>query len=428
MHDKRQSQNSLSPTISRAATAAPAIIFVLVLMLVFTQPVPAQTYKVIHNFTGGPDGGWPSDTLTIDTAGNLFGTTLIGGSGEGNGAVFKLSKQDSAWVLTSSYQFQGAGNPFAGVVFGPDGGLYGTTQGEGDGVNCGMVFKVIPPTQTPPNTMGGWTETVLYSFLGGSDGCGPYLGDLIFDQSGNIYGTTAGGGGPSNAGTVFKLSPSRGGWTESLLYSFNGGSDGANPYSSVVFDQAGNLYGTTGSGGNYGYGTVFELTPSGSGWTKKTLYSFQSRYDGASPYGALIFDGSGNLYGTTAEGGHLNWGGTFYKLTANGGNWTETVLYAFTGGGGPMATLVMDRAGNFYGTTYQDGAYGYGAVFKLTLSDGTWNYTSLYDFTEPFGTDGGLPAGGVVFDTNGNLYGTASRGGTGQGCEFGCGVVWEITP
>jgi uncharacterized repeat protein (TIGR03803 family) len=425
MHGEQQFCNSLFYIIARATSAVLALAMVFGLILISTQPARGQTFKVIYTFTGGPDGGWPTDTLIMDTAGNLYGTTLIGGSGEGNGAVVKLSKRGSAWVLTSSYQFQNGANPYAGVVFGPDGSLYGTTYEGGSG-RCGMVFRLAPPTQTPSNAMNGWTETVLYNFLGGSDGCYPEFGDLIFDQSGNIYGTTANGGGQSNAGTVFKLSYSAGAWTESLLHSFTGGSDGGYPISPVVFDQAGNLYGTTEDGGVYSQGTVFELTPAGSGWTKKTLYSFQSRNDGASPYGGLILDRSGNLYGTTEEGGHLNWGGTFYKLTSSGGSWSETVLYAFTGLAGPMATLVMDAAGNLYGTTYEDGAYGYGAVFKLSLLDGTWTYTSLYDFAD--GNDGGLPAGGVMFDANGNLYGTASHGGTGSGCDFGCGTVWEITP
>ncbi len=302
MPGKKQSQNSLSCTIVHAGTLSLALVFVLALTIVVAQPAQAQTFNVIHNFTAGPDGAMPGDGLIMDTAGNLYGTTYYGGIGGEDGVVFKLSKQGSGWILTATYEFQGGTdgtNPMAGVVFGPDSSLYGTTERGGDpNCSCGTVFKLSRPSQT---TTDGWTETVLYRFLGGSDGSQPELGNLIFDQSGNIYGTTS-GGGPHNAGTVFKLTYSSGGWTESILYSFAGGSDGANPWSGVTFDQAGNLYGTTESGGNYyGYGTVFELMPSGSGWTKKTLYSFQSRNDGAYPYAGVSFDRSGNLYGTTPD-------------------------------------------------------------------------------------------------------------------------------
>ena len=233
-------------------------------------------------------------------------------------------------------------------------------------------------------------------------------------------------------GTVFKLTPSNGGWAESVLYSFTGGSDGASPYSDVILDQAGNLYGTTWQGGvsgcafGTGCGTVYQLTPSGSGWKENTLYSFQSATDGGNPPAGLIFDPSGNLYGATWTDGPGG-GGTVFELSPADGSWTFTSLYALNGTGGPAGSLVMDGAGSLYGTTDSDGAHGVGSVFKLTPSNGGWIYTSLYDFTG--GSDGYFPLCRVVFDTSGNLYGTTYAGGNNNDCGgYGCGVVWEITP
>jgi uncharacterized repeat protein (TIGR03803 family) len=182
------------------------------------------------------------------------------------------------------------------------------------------------------------------------------------------------------------------------------------------------LYSTTKLGGASDGGTVFRLTYSGSGWTKSVLHSFQWDSDGALAYGAVISDQSGNLYGTTASGGSGG-GGTAFMLSPSDGGWTPTVLYSFAGSNlqGSHAGLAMDSAGNLYGTTYGDGAYGVGSVFKLTPSNGGWTYTSLHDFTG--GDDGGTPEGGVTLDANGNLYGTANIGGA-----YSFGVVWEITP
>jgi uncharacterized repeat protein (TIGR03803 family) len=219
-------------------------------------------------------------------------------------------------------------------------------------------------------------------------------------------------------GVVFKLVRSGDSWTESVLWSFAGGSDGSFPRAEVTFDKKGNLYSTTSDTSGEGDGTVFQLSPMGNGWSKNTLYRFQGGSDGATPEAGLIFDGSGNLYGATVRGGSGG-GGTIFELTPS----TFTVLYSFPGvnGGGTYKSLTMDAAGNLYGTTFVDGAYGYGAVFKLTYSNGEWKYSSLHDFTG--GSDGANPYSNVVFDAKGNLYGTAEAGG-----ENGWGVVWEITP
>ncbi len=244
-------------------------------------------------------------------------------------------------------------------------------------------------------------------------------GDLVFDQAGKIYGTTV-NGGSYGGGTVYELTPFGGGWVESVIHSFNG-YDGALPFSGVIFDRGGNLYGTTESGGRSSFGTVFQLTPSGSDWAENILYAFQGEEDGMTPEGGLIFDGTGNLYGTTAAGGFGGGAGTVFELTPSGGGWNFSVLHSFAGVAGSLGSLSMDTAGNIYGTTISSGAYGYGSVFKLTYSSGLWTYTSLHDFTG--GADGGNPIGNVIVDRDGTVYGTASSEASG-----GYGVVFEITP
>ena len=229
----------------------------------------------------------------------------------------------------------------------------------------------------------------------------------------------------------FQLTPSGGGWTEIVLYTFQGGSDGAYPVGAVILDRSGNLYGTAAGGGDlacdapYGCGAVFQLTPSGSGWTKNVIYTFHGGHDGNGTNAGLILDRSGSLYGSTGVGGSGGCG-TVFMLTPSHGSWTFNTLYSFTGTNGPAATLLMDAAGNLYGTTVADGAYGHGNVFKLMRESGGWTYTSLYDFTG--GSDGGNPESSVLFDVSGNLFGTTTFGGVGCTPYPGCGVVWEISP
>jgi uncharacterized repeat protein (TIGR03803 family) len=247
------------------------------------------------------------------------------------------------------------------------------------------------------------TESVLYSFSGG-DGSMPSAG-LVFDGSGNLYGTTQ-NGGVYGFGSVFELTPAQGGgWTESVLYSFTGGLDGSGPVSSLIFDTAGNLYGTTAYGGTYGDGTAFELVNSSNVWTLNTLWSFGSG-DGILPEGALAFDKKGNLYGTLDSSGSQNAGAVF-ELTPHGGSWTAKILHNFGGthGSRPWAGVTLDGAGNVYGTTLYDGPgeAGAGIVFKLARVGGKWNYSVIHDFNKG---GGGGPFGGVVFDPAGNLYGT----------------------
>jgi len=412
-----------------AAKSRPASVGVAVFLVMFAafflQSAPAQTYNVIYNFTRGTDGAFPEAGLTMDKAENLYGTSIQGGSSD-RGSVFKLAHKGSGWVLSPLYSFTGRtdGNaPIARVVFGPDGSLYGTTEfgGRNCGEGCGVVFNLKASPSACKTALCPWTETVIYSFSGFTDGANPGYGDLTFDRAGNIYGTTYFGGNTAY-GVVYELAPSNGSWTESAIYHFTGGSDGNNPYNGVIFDQAGSLYGTA-FGGAFAHGTVFQLTPSGSGWSENTLYAFRDANDGGMPFGGLVFDTVGNLYGGTSTGGSGG-GGTVYELAPSGGGWTFNVIGSFAGTAylpGPHDSLTMDASGNLYGTTKQDGAHGQGSVFKLTPSGGGWTLADLYDFTG--GKDGGLPIGSVLIDSNGNLYGTASQGGAN-----GDGVIWEITP
>jgi uncharacterized repeat protein (TIGR03803 family) len=370
--------------------------------------------------------------LTIDRAGNLYGTAYAGGA-SGQGTVYQLTHKSSGWIFTPLYGFTGGNDgahPIAGVIMGPDGALYGTTTFGGNPscdspLGCGTVFKLRPPATGCRTALCPWTETVLHAFQEGDDGDGPGFGDLLFDQAGNIYGTTI-SGGVHHGGVVYELRPSGSGWTESVLYSFAGGSGGNTPYAGVILDNADNLYGTTFGGGLDSSGTVYKLVHS-MGWAEEVLYSFMFGDDGGYPLGGLISDQSGNLYGTTASG--AKGAGTAFKLSPSGSGWTFSLLYSFIGGGincGPSASLAMDAAGNLYGTTVCAGKYGLGSVFKLTPSSPYWTYTSLHDFTG--GSDGEDPMSDVVFDANGHLYGTTTGSDNGNCYNSGCGVVWEITP
>src|SRR5271166_3676379 len=265
---------------------------VLVLAVVLAPSAQPQTFIVLHDFTGGQDGRYPLAGLSIDKAGNLYGTAANGGSA-GLGTVFKLSHKGSGWTFSPLYSFLGGDDgaePYARVVIGPDGSLYGTTNSAANlgcfqGYGCGTVFNLRPPPRACTTALCPWKETVLYSFTGGSDGGNPWSADLVFDQTGSLYGTTAYGGRMgcySSCGVVYKLTPSSGGWMETVLYSFTGGNDGGNPAGGVIFDQAGNLYGVTTDAGPSRQGTVYELTPSGSGWTENTIFDPQ-KFFGSQP-------------------------------------------------------------------------------------------------------------------------------------------------
>ncbi len=347
--------------------------------------------------------------------------------------MYQLTNTGSNWLLSTLAALSTGCIPYARVVFGPDGHLYGTTT-NGGAYNRGTAFKLTPQVGPCKDAACYWAVNDLHDFGSGTDGQFPEYGDLIWDQQGNIYGTTLWGGPPQNCdgtgcGTVYELTPSGNGYTESVLYSFSG-PDGEVPFAGVILDQQGNLYGTTSGDGVTNFGNVFELSyVVGVGWTEHVLYSFQNAGDGSVPLGGLIFDASGNLYGTTVNGGSGG-GGTVFELSPSDNTWTFELLYSFTLYSGPWATLSMDGAGNLYGTTVNGGIYGEGNVFKLANTENGWVYTSLHDFTG--NADGRGPYSNVTIDSDGTLYGTTLGGGEFMyPCTqytFGCGVVWMIKP
>ena len=397
--------------------------------LIVAPAAQAQTETVLHSFASQPgDGNYPDAGLIFDASGNLYGTTASGGA-QYRGAVYELTAAGTEKILYSFGSQPDGSDPYAGLIFDEAGNLYGTTSYGGsytctNAYVCGTVFEL---------TADG-TETILHSFGGGygekADGTDPQAG-LIVDSAGNLYGTTAYGGnlecGAYGCGTVFRLTPTgkkKVVYKEKVLYRFGRhAGDGQSPFAGLISDNAGNLYGTTFDGGYYGYGTVFELTAAGK---EKVLYSF-GRYpgDGTHPEAALIFDNAGNLYSTTNDGGAYGYG-TVFELTTDG---TEKILYSFGGQAGdgeyPVGGLIFDQNGNLYGTTYFGGAYYDGTVFELTAA-GTEKV--LYTFGSQTG-DGIYPYATPVFDTNGNLYGTTPHGGDLE-CEapYGCGTVFKLTP
>jgi len=400
-----------------------------------TQSAQAQKFKALYRFTGQPDGSYPESVLVRDAEGNLYGTTGDGGANDcyfngqeaGCGTVFKL---DAAGAESVLYSFAGGADgetPQAGLVRDNEGNLYGTTIWGGTGYcsgqfGCGTVFKLDSAGH----------ETLLYSFAGQPDAANPTAG-LLLDKAGNSYGTTL-FGGAYDRGAVFKVTATG---DETVLYSFGAGdSDGEFPRGALVRDGSGNLYGTTGNGGTYGLGTIFELDTTG---TETVLYSFKGVPDGDGPVSNLILDSDGNLYGTTNNGGIgkcnvPNDGcGTVFELDKSG---KDRVLYSFKGvskhdGSSPESALVRDANGNFYGTTASGGAFGNGicsvgagcgTVFAVSKKG---RETVLHSFSGM--GDGHFPLAGLVWGMKGNLYGTAATGGNST-CKGGCGVVFKITP
>jgi len=339
--------------------------------------------------------------------------------------VAVLVTAPGAWprsMYKTLYQFSGTDSqPNASLILDRAGNLYGTTR-DGGTYGYGTVFKLTR------NNDGSWSERVLYSFSDGADGSGPF-GGLIFDAAGNIYGTAT-AGGSSASGVVYELKAAKGAWTESVLYTFSGGRDGSGPFAGLILDSLGNLYSTTVSGGAYQRGTVFELSPgSGGTWVEHVLYDFTGGDNGGSPYSPVILDPKGNLYGTTLDGGRDDVGVVF-KLTPAKGTWTISMLHTFTGGhdgGAPgLGSLTMDTAGNLWGTTAAGGVFGYGTAFRLSQSAGKWTETVIHSFTN---ADGAEPYGGLIFDARGNLYGATAQGGSLKLCSGnGCGVVFKLVP
>jgi uncharacterized repeat protein (TIGR03803 family) len=407
----------------------------------------ASSEKVLYSFcpAGGncADGAYPNSGVISDSAGNLYGTNLAGSGeycvsyGVQCGTVFELISSNGKWTEKVLYSFCSASNcndgdgPIGGLIFDKAGNLYGTTESGGTCYSAGTVFEL-----TRHN--GKWTEKVLHSFCpDSSDGSTPYTG-LVLDGKGNLYGTTFYGGTGTGCsigcGTVFGLMRSGGKWTEKVLHNFNNdGKDGYTPVASLAVDTAGNLYGTTAYGGAYNDGTVFELRNVNGKWTERVLHSFNGG-DGANPEANVVFDNDGELYGTTENGGDSGCGGgcgTVFQLVPKNGAWREKVLYRFHNspdGSHPLASLLRDKSGRLYSTTFWGGAFAvYGTVFELTPQDGKWTEKVLHSFNLN-GQDGASPFNsGVVQDKAGNLYGTTGFGGT-YCSPMGCGAVFEVTP
>jgi uncharacterized repeat protein (TIGR03803 family) len=373
-------------------------------------PASATTFQVIHNFTGGDDCSTPGYTLLAGRK-DFLGAAFGGGT-TGNGIVFDLKQKSSGWTVKPVYNFGDTeGAPGWGVTkF--KGSLYtNALYAEVMDGPCGSALQLNP-------AKGGYQSVLMHTYVKKQDGCP--TGNLVLDASGNVYGVTQ-DGGAHGWGSIFELSNSGATWTETVLYSFAGGSDGGAPYAGPIFDGRGNLYGTATAGGNagcgQGCGTVYELSPGQSGWTYSVLYRFTGGNDGGQPTAGLVFDKVGNLYGA-AESYGANGGGTVYELSPSGSNWSFSLLAGLPGTGGPVVSLTLDGARTIYGTSFF-GTTGYGAVFRVRQSNGSWGYKDLHDFTG--GSDGGYPGGGITLDASGNLYGTAVLGGLNND-----GVIYEI--
>jgi uncharacterized repeat protein (TIGR03803 family) len=393
------------------ATVIPFILLSLfVFLAIVSQPAQSQTYKIIHNFTNkGSDGATPFGGPVLDHEGNLYGTTYTGGI-YGSGSIYRLSPSFFSWKYTSLYSFK-AGTDGVGPAFGT---LALSPDGnlfgttEGGGY-FGTDFEISA-------SQGG--EVQIHRFGIGKDGAQP-IGGVVLDSAGNLYGTTSLGGAYGN-GTVYIEKLSGDTWTEKTIYSFMGGNDGENPPATVTLDGHGNIYGTTSLGGANGDGVVYKLSRTGSGWKQTVLYTFQGLWDGQNPVGGVVVDQAGNLYGTTFDGGD-NGGGTVYELSPSDEGWSFTTLYSFTGGyGGPYNKLTLVN-GNLYGFTEAEGANGFGSVFELTPANGGWTFTDLHDFAG--GSDGAQPYGSLAVDIDGYIFGTTNEGGSDNQ-----GLVFEIIP
>jgi uncharacterized repeat protein (TIGR03803 family) len=385
----------------------------------FESAAATGAEKVLYSFTGGNDGGNAATGLVLDGHGNLYGTTVVGGTST-CGTVFKLTTQASPpWPETVLYDFgcyADGKNPHGGVTFDPSGNLDGTTVSGGSGgscgsYGCGVVFELTPKA-----------ENVLHSFSGG-DGFGPG-GGVAYDAAGNLYGTTPDGGAHSN-GVVYQIARAGRTWRETVIHAFSGGNDGGTgSLGLLLLDSSGSLYGVAETGGAHSAGTVFKLSQtSKKRWHLTTLYAFKGTPDAASPYGGLVADASGNLYGTTYYGGANGLGSVFELVRRAHGSYRERVLYSFQGGSdgsSSTSTLVFGGSGDLYGTSSAGGGTcNCGTIFKVNAHSG--KETVLHSFTGA--SDGAYPYYGLTQDASGNLYGTTVAGGSSNQ-----GIVFEFTP
>jgi uncharacterized repeat protein (TIGR03803 family) len=397
------------------------VLTVLTLLTLMVGAGATGTTQVIHSFD--EEGGeYPSTELVRDGAGNLYGSTVQGGE-FGSGTVFRLTPDGTHSVLYSFTSGADGAQPYGGVTLDPQGSLYGTAVTGGGGAcegGCGVAYKLT-------NDGGIWTQTVLHSFTGGDDGSGPGSG-LTLDGDGNLYGMTP-IGGAFGVGVIYQLHPRQNGtYAFKVIHAFTGGRDGSSGSAGrMIFDDAGNLFGVATVGGDFGQGVVFQMRPLGTSWKFKTLYSFQGEPDAGFPYGGLVFDDAGNLYGTSYYEGAHDLGAVYQLKPGPGGVWRERVLYSFQGGtdgANSISTLVFDQDGSLYGTTSEGGAPGCscGVIFQLTPgSQGHWTESVAYAFTGV--PDGAFAYNGMVGDGQGNFFGATVHGG-----EDDDGSIYQFTP
>ncbi|HEX8818107.1 MAG TPA: choice-of-anchor tandem repeat GloVer-containing protein [Terriglobales bacterium] len=416
----------------------PALFLSFVLLSVFAFAANKPTVTVLHEFKGTNDGAYPTSGLNADAAGNLYGATQEAGSGNA-GTIYRfIPDGNGGWMFEVIYAFTGGadgGSPLGTLVFDAQGNGYGTAA-SGGANGLGVVYKL-----TPPKSGKTWTETVLYSFKGDTDGQLPF-GEVVFDAAGNLYGTTSRGGMghvgcfQAGCGTIYELTPRKNGtWGEAVLHRFSDAfGQGAEPRDGLVFDAAGNLYGTTNSGGNNdacntfnsdGCGEVFELVHVGGGqWQLVTIRDFNDT-DGGNPRAGVTLDGKGNLYGVTTIGGNLG-GGTLFSFSQQNGKWVNGKGINFPHESQPSGRLALDQSGMIYGTTYEGGAHVAGSVFQLDPA--TWKHQTIYSFPVSGPGTGTDPQNGV-FLQNGAIFVTTTNGGDLNACSPnpGCGAVVMIS-
>jgi uncharacterized repeat protein (TIGR03803 family) len=403
-----------------ARFASTSLIRWVAIALLTSAAWAASTTKLIYSFSGSTDGEYTDTELVRDSAGNLYGTSVQGGT-YGGGTVFQITP---AGVHTVLYNFTGGadgGEPYKGVTLDSQGNLYGTAVTGGGGScegGCGVTFKLT-------NSGGVWTQSVIHTFTGGADGSGPGS-PVSLDAHGNVYGTTP-TGGAYGVGVLYQLRPTSAGWKLRVVHTFSGGADGGGGSAGrLLIDASGNLFGVCTVGGVNGFGTVYEVSRDQGQWHFATLYAFKDQPDGALPYGGLVFDKAGNLYGTTYYAG-ANDLGTVYKLAHANGHWTESVLYSFKGGAdgaSPISSLASDSAGNLYGTTSDAGASscGCGVIFKMARGTaGKWTESVVYQF--PGTPDPGFAYNGMVSASDGSFYGATVHGGSNND-----GAIYKFTP
>ncbi len=401
---------------------------VLAVTLTFSLAAAAQTETVLHNFNGAAnDGANPERSGLLALGGNLYGVASFGGN-FGSGVVYEIDRSGQLKVL---YSFAGGNDgqyPVGPLTADSAGNLYGTTP-SGGYLGGGIAYQLSKLGN------GSWTETIIWSFGGSGDGANPY-GGVVLDKNSNIYGTTADGGLYGN-GTVFQISPTSGDtWSEQVIHNFGStATDGWNPYDQLIIDASGNLYGTTAGGGSstcdrftLGCGTVFQVSPTAGGWVETVLHHFHDNgTDGFYTLSPLIMDKQGNLYGSTVYGGTGSCGapnsgcGTVFKVFKNSsGGWGEQIIYSFLGNGSqyPDSAITFDPSENVYGETALS-SQSQGTVYRLERTSGGFEATTLVTFT---GNDGSNPQGGLTY-IGGNLYGTTNTGGAENG-----GVVFEVVP